>query len=206
MSVEMNVEENLELFKLDTNDRKVLFWLMDTNPQVLQSWIEYIAAQYSRKEKVVIDSSRLFEEVIVELPAGVSAIGKTWRPKRILLVDDESIFNFLHKRALELTGVTQEVYTALNGRDALNFLDARADDKVLPDVILLDLTMPIMDGFAFLEAFRKMELPGKDNIAIIVITSSINQRDRVKAQELGITDYLIKPVDEIELCAALIGK
>ncbi len=149
---------------------------------------------------------KLFQEVIVKLPESEqSGIQKFWRPKRILLVDDETIFNFLHRRMLELTGVTNEIHTTLNGIEAMDFLKANATPDNLPDVILLDLSMPVMDGFAFLDAFHKMNIAGKENISIVVITSSIDLRDRLKARAMGVSHYLIKPVDEHELCAVLIS-
>lgn len=203
----MTSENNLELFKLDATDRKVLFWMMDRNPQALRSWIDYIAEQHTRSNKSQIDADRLFQEVIVELPdEGDLNIRKAWRPKNILLVDDETIFNFLHKRMLELTGVTDEIHTTLNGVQAMDFLQGNSRNAKLPDIIMLDLSMPVMDGFAFLDAFQKIDLPGKENITVIVVTSSIDQRDRLKAKEMGITHYLIKPVDELELYGAVIGK
>lgn len=200
-----NPNDNLELFKLDITDRKVLFWMMDKNPQALQSWITYIAQQYLRRNKTIINSDKLFQEVIVELPdENYPENRKAWRPKNVLLIDDETIFNFLHKRMLELTGVTDEINVTLNGAQAIEFLKSRSLDTNFPDVILLDLSMPVMDGFAFLEAFSQIDLPNKEQISVIVITSSIAERDRLKAKELGITHYLIKPVDERELCAAVI--
>ena len=106
---------------------------------------------------------------------------------------------------LELTRVADEIHTTLNGEQAIDFLTTKLKAK-LPDVILLDLSMPVMDGFKFLETFKQIDVPGKENIAIVVITASLNERDRLRARGLGVTHYLIKPVDERELCVAVIGK
>lgn len=180
--------------------------MMDHNPSALRSWIEYIAAQYSRNHNCLVDSEKLFKEVIIEFPEGSNLdIQATWRPKNVLLVDDETIFNFLHTRILQLTRVTNEIQETLSGLEALEFLKSCSHNNRIPDIILLDLSMPVMDGFTFLDAFRQLDIPGKDQISIIVITSSIDQRDRLKAKEMGITHYLIKPVDERELCAAVIS-
>lgn len=124
--------------------------------------------------------------------------------KKVLLVDDDPIFNFLHTRMLSLAGLAKEVDTALNGQQALDLMNGYfSGSGALPDVILLDLTMPEMDGFDFLEALRKLEIPGIDGVNIVVITSSVNPKDAVRARELGITNYLIKPVSLDKLKAAL---
>lgn len=200
-------EHTPEFFKLDSTDRKVLFWMMDYNPGSLSAWIEYISKQYARNRSVSIDAELLFNEVIIDVPEEKDSLKSrsTWRPKNILLVDDETLFNFLHKRILQLTRVSDEVQTALNGKEAIEFLKSCSQNNSLPDIILLDLSMPVMDGFAFLEAFQKLELPNKERINIIVITSSLNERDRLKARSMGVNHYLIKPVDERELCSAVIA-
>ncbi len=197
------MEYTPEFFKLDATDRKVLFWMMDSNPQSLKAWIEYVTQHYGRTKSVTINPDKLFEEVIIELPAGENQA--SWRPKKILLVDDDSLFNFLHKRMLELTGASEEIQIALNGNQAIQMLKSSLSENNVPDVIILDLSMPVMDGFGFLEAFEQMQHPRKGEIAIIVITSSIDARDRERARKLGIAHYLIKPVDELELCSVVIG-
>ena len=63
--------------------------------------------------------------------------------------------------------------------------------------------MPVMDGFAFLEAFQRLKLPRKDAVNIIIVTSSDDARDRAK--EMGITRYLTKPLSEANLISALEG-
>lgn len=124
--------------------------------------------------------------------------------KNILLVDDDNVFNFINTKLLERAGVANEINTALNGEEALGLLNKYHMGKsALPDVILLDLNMPVMDGFSFLEAYKKISLPWKKNICIIIVTSSINAADRLKAKKLGITRYLSKPLSEETLLDAL---
>jgi CheY-like chemotaxis protein len=115
--------------------------------------------------------------------------------KKVLLVDDDPIFNFLHTRMLSLGGLAKEVHTALNGQQALDLLNGYfSGAATLPDAVLLDLTMPELDGFGFLEAFRKLKVPGMEKVNIVVITSSINPKDIERVRALGVTNYLIKPV------------
>ena len=126
--------------------------------------------------------------------------------KKILLVDDDNIFNFLSTKLLQRSGLANEIHTAANGQEALDLLNRYyTRSSSLPDVILLDLNMPVMDGFAFLEAFQRLKLPRKDAVNIIIVTSSDDARDRERAKEMGITRYLTKPLSEANLISALEG-
>ena len=124
--------------------------------------------------------------------------------KNVLLVDDDSVFNFLNKEILSRLGVVSDIHTALNGKQAIDlFRDYFGRSKPLPDVILLDLSMPIMDGFGFLEAFGRLDLPDKDHVKIIIVTSSDNGDDKRRAKAFGVSQYLTKPLDEQSLRKAL---
>lgn len=124
--------------------------------------------------------------------------------KNVLIVDDDSVFNFLSTKALEAMGFVNDIHTALNGQQALDlFNEYYSGTKHLPDFILLDLNMPIMDGFGFLEAFRRLDLPNKEKMKIIIVTSSIDPQDEARAKAFGITQYLSKPITEQSLRIAL---
>jgi CheY-like chemotaxis protein len=124
--------------------------------------------------------------------------------KSILLVDDDHICNFLMGKTLERMGVAREIHTASNGQEAITLLNEYYQgSQALPDVILLDLNMPIMDGFGFLEAFKKLHQIDKDNVKIIIVTSSQDPQDISKAKLMGIDHYLSKPVLEENLRALL---
>lgn len=124
--------------------------------------------------------------------------------KNVLLVDDDHIFNFLSTKILQKTGMAGEISTALNGKEALELLKRHYKESVnVPDVILLDLNMPIMDGFTFLEEFNTLDMPNKDQIRIIVVSSSQDPRDIQRARELGVKHYIQKPVTEHGLRALL---
>lgn len=111
--------------------------------------------------------------------------------KNILLVDDDSIANFLIEKIVQSTGLAQNIFKALNGKEALKFFD---EEVMLPDVVLLDLNMPIMNGFEFIQAFNLLNIKDKGNILIILVTSSSNPSDMERAKELGIRYYLTKPI------------
>ena len=124
--------------------------------------------------------------------------------KNVLVVDDDQIFNFLSTKTLQKMGVAKEIHTALNGKEAIDLFNNYYQGTVsAPDIILLDLNMPVMDGFGFLEAFKKLIIPRKENIRIIVVSSSQDPRDIQRAKELGASQYISKPLTEHNLRIAL---
>lgn len=88
-----------------------------------------------------------------------------------------------------------DIRTASNGIQALELLQKyTVDGSPLPDIILLDLVMPGMDGFTFISALTELNLPGADHMKIVIVSSSVDPRDKSQAEALGITHYLQKPV------------
>jgi len=124
----------------------------------------------------------------------------------VLLVDDDEIFNFLGKKILQRINFVNEVDTALNGKEAIRlFEEFFIGSKPLPDYILLDVNMPIMNGFEFLDAFSKLTLPQKEKIKIVMVSSSQDPFDMQRAKALGAKDYLIKPLAEGMLRGVLVA-
>ncbi len=114
---------------------------------------------------------------------------KTTRTK-ILVVDDEpNIVQTLQDR-LEMN--EYEVVTAGNGREGLEKFEEEQ-----PDVILLDVIMPIMDGHERLEVLRKR--PTGQNVSVIMLTARSQTQDIARANACGIDDYIVKPFDLSEL-------
>ncbi len=115
--------------------------------------------------------------------------------KNVLLVDDDNVAHFINKRLLEVSGFAEQIFTANNGHEAINHISRTFDSKqVVPDIIFLDLNMPVMNGFKFIEALRKLSHIPYEKIKIVVLSSSSHDRDKEMALQLGITDYLSKPL------------
>jgi CheY-like chemotaxis protein len=112
--------------------------------------------------------------------------------KRVLLIDDDDIFHLIHTKLLKASGFAAEVVSASNGKHALQLLQSC---ETLPDVILVDLNMPVMDGFCFIEAFNQLEIKGKENIFVSILSSSRHAKDIERAESLGVNYYLSKPLD-----------
>jgi CheY-like chemotaxis protein len=120
-------------------------------------------------------------------------------------VDDDDICLFIHRRVLELSGYSKSTYAASNGKRAIDFLQQSTTGRVpLPDVILLDLDMPLMNGISFLEAFRLLECPEKSRIAIVLLSSTVSDEDKAHAMALGAAKCLSKPLTE-EALHSMIG-
>jgi len=113
--------------------------------------------------------------------------------KRILLVDDDPMCNFICTKFLEKMNTAVESSIALDGQQALDLL---MDYKrhPLPDIILLDLNMPIMGGFEFLSAFKELRIPGQSKVQIVILSSSDDPVDVKRAVEMGIHHYITKPI------------
>lgn len=111
------------------------------------------------------------------------------------IIDDDPIFVFGTKKILELANFCNSFMVFQNGEEALNNLKpiVESGGPSIPDIILLDLNMPIMDGWQFLEEFTK--IPSKQQILIYIVTSSINPEDIEKAKTYDkVSNYLVKPI------------
>jgi CheY-like chemotaxis protein len=117
-----------------------------------------------------------------------------------MLVDDDKIFNFLSEKTITSLGLANEVHFAVNGKQALELLEQYREGKISrPDIIFLDLNMPIMNGYQFIEAFANMDLPEKHKITIVVLSSSVDPNDVARTKELGIQYYFSKPLSKDEI-------
>lgn len=124
--------------------------------------------------------------------------------KCVLLVDDDSINNFINERLIKKIDLTEEVNISLNGKEALEYLLKRSSEgKNVPELILLDINMPVMDGFEFLDSFQKLELPNKNSIIIVMLTTSTNPSDTERLENTGVAGYINKPLTEQKLKDAI---
>jgi len=100
--------------------------------------------------------------------------------KRILLVDDDNDCNFFHKRLLTKMDCVEEVQIANNGLEALDFLSTIIDGKYpSPEIIFLDINMPRMNGWEFLEKYAMLEEDQKAKNILIMLTTSLNPDDKI---------------------------
>lgn len=108
-----------------------------------------------------------------------------FRFNHVMLVDDNELDNFINSKVLEAQRFGSKVYIATSGRSALEFLNnLLVVGNGFPEVIFVDINMPIMDGFQFLEQFRKISEKLGDP-AIAVLTSSVSDDDRRRAYSVA---------------------
>ncbi len=114
----------------------------------------------------------------------------------LCVVDDDKIFTYLLKRIIEKAKIAREIIFFENGRDALDYLADHKDDVLkLPQLILLDINMPILDGWQFLHEYGKLEPKVPQPISICIMSSSSDAEDYDRAMDSGhVMDYLQKPV------------
>ena len=111
--------------------------------------------------------------------------------KIILLIEDDQLDVISVERSLNKLDQNYELFTAYNGIEALEILKENQDK--LPDIILLDLNMPKMNGIEFLKVIKADER--YKNINVFIMTTSGEEADRRAAENLGISGYLIKPLN-----------
>jgi CheY-like chemotaxis protein len=116
----------------------------------------------------------------------------------ILLIDDDKVTNYLHSIVIKDMGISERIEIQQNGKDGLKFLEECSKAGNMPDIILVDLKMPVMDGFEFVDSYRKMGFP-EYHTKIVMLTTSSNPKDIEKMKEKGITDFFDKPLTEEKL-------
>jgi len=109
----------------------------------------------------------------------------------ILLIEDDELDIISFERAIKKINLPIQLFKAFNGTDALTLL--AENPALIPDIIVLDLNLPKMNGLEFIQELRK----GKsyDTVKIFVMTISTEDGDRQKAVELGVDGYMIKPMN-----------
>jgi CheY-like chemotaxis protein len=116
--------------------------------------------------------------------------------KNIFLVDDDATFVFMTKKIIRSTAIDSEINEFPDGEAAIDFLKDHLDHtEPLPDVIFLDLNMPIMDGWGFLEEYVSLEPKMKKKVKLYIVSSSISPHEIERAKQFSsVSDFIIKPL------------
>lgn len=116
----------------------------------------------------------------------------------VMLVDDNDTDNFISRRIIEITKFAKDVIIKNSGKSALEYLEEhKQSPQTLPELIFLDINMPIVDGFVFLYEFEKFEDGLKDKCKVIILSSSDNKRDIDKiVNNDHVIKFITKPLTE----------
>ncbi|WP_375561784.1 response regulator [Bernardetia sp. OM2101] len=118
--------------------------------------------------------------------------------KHVCIIDDDPIYTFTTRKIMELGNFSNYIEVFKNGKEAINALKPRVKmNENIPEVIFLDLNMPIMDGWQFLDEFT---MPDTKEITIYIVSSSIDPADIERAKKYSlVSNYVIKPITSDDL-------
>tara|TARA_R110000850_G_scaffold46160_6_gene116320 strand:- start:186 stop:587 length:402 start_codon:yes stop_codon:yes gene_type:complete len=118
------------------------------------------------------------------------------KKKILCLVDDDDVYQYTFLRQLKGTDFAKDILLFSDGELAMEFIETHINNvELLPDIIFLDINMPIMDGWEFLEEFVQLKPKVGKEILIYMVSSSIDPADIQRAKTIGdVSDYLIKPI------------
>lgn len=112
------------------------------------------------------------------------------------IIDDDKIFVFVLKKYLEKNENFNQVFDFKNAEEVLNLLSD--ENEQLPDIILLDINMPVIDGWQFLEQIE--QLPNKEKLNVFIMSSSIDANDIEKSRSFStVKDFISKPINNDKL-------
>jgi CheY-like chemotaxis protein len=118
------------------------------------------------------------------------------RKQSIFIVDDDEVYKFIAKKIIEINELADNVLTFSDGEKAYNYItENKGKPDLLPDIILLDIKMPIMDGFLFIEEYVKLKHEINKEIAIYMVTSSVDPIDLERSKKYtDIKGFISKPI------------
>ncbi|MCC9136730.1 response regulator [Pontibacter silvestris] len=130
--------------------------------------------------------------------------------KGVLLIDDDDTTNFLNQRLLDRMDVTENIRTFVNGKQAFDYLYNVSNDNYEesnknyfhPELIFLDINMPVMDGFEMLDLYERLNNDFRKGIVMAVLTTSTHPQDTANSKKYA-AEYLTKPLTSEKVSALL---
>ena len=132
----------------------------------------------------------------------VSTTSQNERSIKVMLLDDDEVNNFICSSIIQKCIPESRVISFLNGKQGLDYLESLLgkNDYNLPDLIFVDINMPVMNGWEFLDRYKKIANRFNKKIVLMMLTASISDNDVQKARTYDIVDdYISKPLKQEEL-------
>lgn len=105
-----------------------------------------------------------------------------YKVKTVLLIDDDRECLFLHKYAIRESARVEHIEVAMNGEEALEFIqEAISASRPLPEIVFVDINMPVMDGWEFMEEYDKLPAYAKSKMNVVMLSTSVNPDDEIRA-------------------------
>jgi CheY-like chemotaxis protein len=114
----------------------------------------------------------------------------------LCFVDNDEVYLFLIRKMIEKKYMTDKLLEFYNGLEAIEFIKENIEDThLLPDIIFLDINMPVMDGWEFIESFKRVKHEIHKPITIYMVSSSVDETDMDRAKNIEeISDFVCKPM------------
>lgn len=125
----------------------------------------------------------------------------------IMLIDDDEVFGFIFEEIIENSGLDLKLHIFKNGKDALNyFKEAGSKDSIegIPELVFLDINMPGINGWDFLEEYRRLGIAEKKHSVFTMLSSSVFDSDKSKARQYEeVSGFIVKPltIDDVKRIA-----
>lgn len=120
--------------------------------------------------------------------------------KHVLLVDDDPTTNFFNRHLLKKIGLFECIHEAQNGKEALEIVKDLSSRGERLEMILLDINMPVMNGFEFLENYEKLDDELRSSVVVCMLTTSLAKEDVEQSKQYqSLNDYIDKPLYEAKI-------
>ena len=116
--------------------------------------------------------------------------------KSVVLIDDCKATNYIHRLIIEKYGFAEAITEFMNGKEAIDYLSTEVDGEFpTPELIFLDLNMPVMNGWEFLESYKHLPSNQQAGVVVVMLTTSLNPDDEAQADNIdGVKAFSSKPL------------